>query len=296
MILEVNELEKSFGKNKVLNGVNLSIEEPRLICLIAPNGSGKTTLMNIIANLDFADTGEVTIFDFPNHHADIFENLTYLQDNKVLYEELTGWDHLNLVGELNQKTTTDIISLTDQLKMTHYLTKTVKNYSLGMKQHLLWALALLPNAELLLMDEPFNGLDPASVVRTRHLVQKMYHQGKSFIISTHVLTEVEKLTEDIYFLCEGQLVHQQELNHDSEVLYSLVVNDVNLLSDLLGERGIANTIVTNHKIQFATTKEMFLKLKDEVNTSAIEIYDIDFESKKLEHLYLELFGDDEDDD
>lgn len=101
-VLKVNDITKSYGKHIVLNKVNLEIDKPGIVALVGPNGSGKTTLMNIIANILSADSGSVEVLGKPNNDVSIFYDYSYLIDNNVLYDHLTGFDHLKYVAETHK--------------------------------------------------------------------------------------------------------------------------------------------------------------------------------------------------
>lgn len=163
MILQLIQVSKSFGDHQVLDNIDFELKEPQIIGLVAPNGYGKTTLFNIISNLEKPDHGEIMIFSEKNTNEKIFEHLAYLQDNRVLYDNLTAREHLAFVAACHNVEQQEIIEICDRLGMSHYLDKRVKKYSLGMKQHLLLAIALISQPQLLLLDEPLNGLDPSSV-------------------------------------------------------------------------------------------------------------------------------------
>src|SRR5690554_2727565 len=110
MILHVKNVNKSFGKEKVLDNLSFSIEENQIIALVGPNGSGKTTLLNIITGLEEADDGEIKILNMSNKNPDVFKEIAYMQDNSVLYDYLTGYDHLQFIGDVQSLTKDQIIS------------------------------------------------------------------------------------------------------------------------------------------------------------------------------------------
>ena len=190
-MLNIENIKKSYGNQLVLEDINLFINKPRLIALIAPNGSGKTTLLNIICNLEKADSGVVTVNNIPNNKIEIFEKLSFMQDNSVLYSELTGMDHIELIQAVYSLNRDRVDQVLSDLNMFDYISKKVKNYSLGMKQHLLFALAILPKPDVLLLDEPLNGLDPASVVKVRNSLISLHKKGTTILFSSHNLEQID---------------------------------------------------------------------------------------------------------
>lgn len=291
MILTVEKLKKSYGTNLVLDDITLEIDTPRLIALIAPNGSGKSTLMNIICNLEKADSGEIKLFDQTNQTHKIFHSISYLQDNRVLYEELTGWEHLELVANAHVLDINAIYEITDYLSMTGYLDKKVQNYSLGMKQHLLFAMAILPDPKLLILDEPLNGLDPASVRKVREYLNTKHREGKTIILSSHNLEQIDKLTEDILFLTDGKLVSYDEIVKDKRMTYKLVTENMTQLIESVELHSLAYTQLTDYKLALTSTKEDYEKLSIQLNQKKVRLLDVEIVDFSLEDLYLELFGD-----
>src|SRR5690606_7261978 len=159
---------KAYGKEQVLKGITFEIEEPQIIALVGPNGSGKSTLMNILTNLLPADKGEVTVLGRSNRDPNIFREISFMQDNTVLYEYLTGYDHLQFICDVQGLSKKQLLDTAGRIGITSYLNKKVKNYSLGMKQHLLLAMAVVNKPKLMILDEPLNGLDPTSAIRVRN--------------------------------------------------------------------------------------------------------------------------------
>ncbi|HLR75574.1 MAG TPA: ABC transporter ATP-binding protein, partial [Virgibacillus sp.] len=152
MIVSVNNVHKSYGKEKVLKGISFTIEEPQIIALVGPNGSGKSTLMNIMTNLLTADEGDITILGKDNKDPNIFREVSFMQDNSVLYDYLTGYDHLQFIGDVQNLSKEKIISVAERIGIDGYMHKKVGNYSLGMKQHLLLTMALVNDPKLLILD------------------------------------------------------------------------------------------------------------------------------------------------
>lgn len=197
MILEVKNVYKSFGKNKVLKGASFSVDSPKILALVGPNGSGKSTLLNAITNLISFDNGEVSILGLSNKNINVFREISYLKDNSVLYPYLTERDHLNYIRDLQKLSDDRVNAVIEKIGIGEYVNKQVKKYSLGMKQHLLIALAILNSPKLLIMDEPLTGLDPDSVLDVRYLIQELYEDGVTILLSSHSLSEIDYITDDI---------------------------------------------------------------------------------------------------
>lgn len=288
-MLNIENIKKSYGNQLVLEDINLSINKPRLIALIAPNGSGKTTLLNIICNLEKADSGVVTVKNTPNNKVEIFEKLSFMQDNSVLYSELTGMDHVKLIQavySLNQDTVDQVLS---DLNMFDYISKKVKNYSLGMKQHLLFALAILPNPDVLLLDEPLNGLDPASVVKVRNSLISLHKKGTTILFSSHNLEQIDKLTNDIYFLKNGNLISYDEIiKHKESRVFKVITDFPDKLVSYAQNLACEVKVVSRYTCHIKCSLKQIQKIKKLDTLMIFEVCEIE---NSLEQIYFELYKD-----
>ena len=242
MILSVKNVHKSYGKEQVLKGITFKIEEPQIIALVGPNGSGKSTLMNIITNLLPADKGEVKVLGKSNRDPNIFREISFMQDNTVLYDYLTGYDHLQFICDVQGLSKKQLMDTADRIGITSYLNKKVKNYSLGMKQHLLLAMAVVNKPKMMILDEPLNGLDPTSAIRVRELLLALSKEGTAILLSSHNLAEIDRVTSSILFLKQGNLI-QENMAEFEQVRYQITVNDVEKAEKALAAVGIPVEVV-----------------------------------------------------
>ncbi|WP_262175561.1 ABC transporter ATP-binding protein [Saccharococcus sp. Marseille-Q5394] len=242
MILSVKDVYKSYGKEQVLKGITFEIEEPQIIALVGPNGSGKSTLMNIITNLLPADKGEITVLGKSNRDPYIFREISFMQDNTVLYEYLTGYDHLQFICDVQGLPKKQLLETADRIGITSYLNKKVKNYSLGMKQHLLLAMAVINKPKLAILDEPLNGLDPTSAIRVRNLLLALRDEGTAILLSSHNLAEIDRVTSSILFLKKGNLI-QENMAEFEQVRYQIAVNDIVKAEKVLAAVGVPVEVV-----------------------------------------------------
>ncbi len=224
MILSVNNVYKSYGKEEVLKGITFEINQPQIIALVGPNGSGKSTLLNIITNLLPADKGEVVILGKSNRDPNIFREISFMQDNSVLYDYLTGYDHLQFIGDVQGLSKKQLLDTAERIGITSYLNKKVKNYSLGMKQHLLLVMAVVNRPKLLILDEPLNGLDPTSAIRVRELLLALREEGTTILLSSHNLAEIDRVTSSVLFLKKGNLI-QEDMVQFEQIRYQIAVDD-----------------------------------------------------------------------
>lgn len=207
-VLNISKLTKLYGNSRVLDDISLKLNESDIIGLVGPNGSGKSTFLNIICNLISYQDGSIKIFGRDHQDEQIFHKLSYLKDNSILYPYLTGWDHLSFASSVYHLTKKQINEIIDQLNIRDYIGKRTGEYSLGMKQMLLLALALLNDPSFIILDEPLNGLDPSRIVEVRVLLKELANEGKTILLSSHSLLEVAAVTNHILFLKDGKLFEE----------------------------------------------------------------------------------------
>lgn len=287
MRIEIENLSKKFGKKVIFDQLELKIEKADIWALIAPNGAGKTTLMDCIANLQEPDSGTIRLLGRSNQETDLYRDVAYLQDNRVLYPELTGREHLSFVQKVQGLERERIQQVIEEIGIADYVDAPVKSYSLGMKQHLLLALAIMNQPKILLLDEPLNGLDPASYIQTRKLLTRLAASGTTIIISSHQLNEVDLLTSQLLFLKEGKII-QQELD-SQQVRYAIRTSDnLALMEKLAGQEGLE---LAPDKEQILLSRQIYPlhDLLQAVLDMGLEILDIDRLAGQSEEVYQSLF-------
>lgn len=279
MIVEVNNLNKSYGKHKVLNDLSFKIEKPQVLALIGPNGSGKSTLMNCMMNLISFDSGKIEILGKSNKDYEIFREVSFLKDNRILYPYLTGFDHLKYICDIQKISQERIDQVIELADIGSFYKKIVSSYSLGMKQRLLLAMALCNNPKLILMDEPLNGLDTDSIFKFRDLIKNLGENNTTILISSHSLNELDYITNDILFLKDGSVIYEDiEIYKQTEYRIFLEnSDDLKVLHSFLDE----NT--ENIKFQIKESENSIIfNLKDsKINQVLSFIYENDIKIKKI---------------
>lgn len=208
-VLEVKNLSKSFGKRKVLKNITFDIYEGDIVGLIGPNGAGKTTLIKTILSLYKKDTGSVKICGYDNKK-DLEEALSKtgsIIENPDLYQNISGRKNLKITALINDiKDKEYIEKMIKFVKLEDRIDDKVKKYSLGMKQRLGLANALIKRPKLLILDEPTNGLDPLGIKELRGILRKISREeNMSILISSHILSEVENICDRILIIDEGKV-------------------------------------------------------------------------------------------
>lgn len=246
-IVSINDIHKKFDKTNVLSGVTIDIPKGSICGLVGPNGAGKTTLLRIIASLQKPNSGQVKV------NSDVFSALI---EQPALFYELNAVDNINqqlilygLENECNPNDFLKYVGLEDTKQ------KKVKNFSLGMKQKLAIAMMLVGNPELIILDEPMNGLDPQGIINLRNLILKLNNDGVTFLISSHLLYELEKIATDFIFINHGEIISKMTIDEFLEMnkgYIQLEVNDTDLLKKAMEDLKIPFVEADDSKMNIYT--------------------------------------------
>lgn len=213
-ILEVKGVTKKIKNRKILDNVTLHIDSGEIVGLVGPNGAGKTSLMKLIAGYNFPTVGTIEIcgHDVGREHAAAMREAAFLVENPGLYPELSGRQHIHMVCDSRGIDRSSIEDLTDFLDFPKQLDDRVKTYSIGMKQRLGLAMCWAVQPKLLVLDEPLNGLDPDGIFLLRKRVEEAAVQGTAILISSHLLSELEKTATRFLFLRQGKIIGEESVN------------------------------------------------------------------------------------
>ena len=221
-VITVEHITKKIGNKTILEDVSLNLKRGQIIGLVGANGAGKTSLMKVILGYSSYQDGTFRIIENKNKKS----NVGALIENPGIYPFMSGYDNLKLLNET--KNTHDIDTIVSQLDMDDYIHNKAKTYSLGMKQKLGIAIAFLNQPQLIILDEPMNGLDPKAVRDVRELIVKKAQEGVTFLISSHILSELVKITNSILIINKGKLVTEtteEELNqYEDNDLENVLLN------------------------------------------------------------------------
>jgi ABC-type multidrug transport system ATPase subunit len=210
-ILTVEDLSKSYGKIQALKKVSFSVPEGSVFGILGPNGSGKTTMLGTIMDILKPTSGTYKLFDeFPTEmHR---RRIGTLLETPNFYHYLSGVKNLEIAAEIKQHGKEDIPRVLEMVDLTRRKDSKFSTYSLGMKQRLAIASCLLGNPKVLVFDEPTNGLDPVGIAEIRELMKNLYSEGKTIIMASHLLDEVEKVCTHVAILRKGELVTSGNVN------------------------------------------------------------------------------------
>ncbi len=205
-VLATSGLTKHYGKIRAVNNLTLDVRQGQVFGMLGPNGSGKTTTLGMLMGVTYPTSGSFTWFgEPPTHH--IRKKIGAVLEHPIFYPYLSGQKNLELNAMIKQCDPANITNVLDLVELSARKDHKYKTYSLGMKQRLAIASALLNNPTVLILDEPTNGLDPMGIAEIRGLIQKIAAQGKTIILASHLLDEVQKVCTHFAVLKRGNLVH-----------------------------------------------------------------------------------------
>lgn len=208
IILKVEELSKHFGKNIAVDAISFQIERGRIYGLLGPNGSGKSTTLGMVLGVVNKTSGDFSWFDGQKSLKDALRKVGALIERPNFYPYMTAEQNLRLVCKIKESSYENIDQVLEKVNLLERKKSKFKTFSLGMKQRLAIASALLNNPEILILDEPTNGLDPQGIHQIREIITDIASNGTTILLASHLLAEVEKVCTDILVIRKGRLLHQ----------------------------------------------------------------------------------------
>lgn len=297
-ILECKNLCKDFGKKKILKNVSLKIEEGDILGFIGPNGAGKTTTIKLILGLQGITKGTVSIngYDIQKNFTNAIEKVGAIVENPDMYMYLSGYDNLKLVANLYKGVTKERIDKVVKLvKLENRINDKVSKYSLGMRQRLGIAQAILHNPKLLILDEPTNGLDPEGIKEMRELLVKLAQEEKmAILISSHNLAELDNFCNKVCIIKNGEVIETSEIskikNDERKTFRIFETNDSKMIEKLIKNIGLAFKTIDDKKIKINIDKDEVPDLIKCLVENDIKIYEVKEEEKTLEEAFFEKTG------
>ena len=239
-ILKTYNLTKAFDGIEAVSNVNMTIRKGEIYGFLGPNGSGKTTLMKLIMNLIKPTSGKIELFDEELTYSsyEFLKRIGSIIETPVFYDKLTGYDNLKMHCEyMGYPQENAIEEALQMVALTNIKKKKVKEYSLGMKQRLGIARAIVTKPELLVLDEPINGLDPVGIKDMRTLLKKLSKEyGVTILISSHIISEIEQIADKIGIIKSGRLIQEIKLEDtrlENKACFELVLDDSQKASRIL---------------------------------------------------------------
>lgn len=277
-IIVLEDVTKSYRGTEVVKSVSMRVKQGEIYGFLGPNGAGKTTVMKMILNLAKPDMGNIRVCGevIQKDSYEYLRNIGSIIEYPVFYEKLTAWKNLKLhcsyMGFYNEKRIREVLDMVDLKGVDN---KPVGEFSLGMKQRLGIARAMITSPKLLILDEPINGLDPIGIKQIRQLLMKLKSScGTTILISSHIIAEIEQLADTIGVIDQGILtkeVSMSEIHHDCLQYLEIEVNDIHK----------AATVLDN------TFDHLNFKI---ISENRLRIYDTDIQSEISRELVMAGVG------
>jgi ABC-2 type transport system ATP-binding protein len=287
-VLSVKNISKKYGSIQALNNVSFDVPKGSVFGILGPNGSGKTTLLGIILNVLEASSGSFKLLG-KEPDADSRKHIGTLLETPNFYHYLSAEKNLQIVAEIKGKGSNDIDNVLQKVNLLERKTSKFSTYSLGMKQRLAIASALLGNPDVLILDEPTNGLDPVGIAEIRELIQTLSAEGKTIIMASHLLDEVEKVCNYVAILKKGVLLTAGKVDEVlvNEDIVEVSSNDLNKLAIVLSQycpKQKDNLL----QLSFATGAAKLDDINKHCFNSGITLTHLYLRKKSLEAKFLEI--------
>ena len=290
-VLQTKQLTKHFGKITAVNKLDLSIEAGQVYGILGPNGSGKTTTLGMILEVVAPSGGDFSWFEGQDN-VKARQNIGSILETPCFYGYLTAVQNLKIVAHIKKCGTENIDKILKQVNLYERRNQKFKAYSLGMKQRLSLAAALLSDPPVLILDEPTNGLDPEGIAEVRTLIKDIANEGKTIIMASHLLDEVQKVCSHFCILRKGEKLHEGSVNDilGETNIVEVAATDMDELKKLIDSYDGQEKVV-------AENGSFFVHLKENINSSDVNRYCFDHgvslkkvfpQSKSLEQEFLKI--------
>lgn len=292
-IVELKSLSKTIGKKKIIDNLNLSLYPGQITGFLGPNGAGKTTTIRMMSGLMKPSSGEVVVEGqtLNEHFEETMSKVGVIVENPEMYKYMSGWKNLIHFARMNKTITIERIKeVVDQVGMQNRIHEKVSTYSLGMRQRLGLAQALLHRPKFLILDEPTNGLDPAGIREFRTYLRKIAAEdGVSVFVSSHLLSEIELMCDRIAIIQNGKLIDIREMNQKEEAHYYIEAQPAEQTQELLIAQGL---VLEASGTGFVTKveQEKIPALIQAMVTANLQVFAVQPFRKTLEDQFLEMTG------
>lgn len=291
--IETHSLSHRYAsKELAVDKVSLQVPEGAIYGFLGPNGAGKTSTLKLLLGLIRAQEGEIFLFEknIAQHRVECLRRIGSLIESPSIYGHLTAVENLRVWQALYQSPTSRIGEVLSMVGLTDTKNKKASHFSLGMKQRLAIAAALLPSPQLLILDEPTNGLDPQGIIEMRALLRRLNTEfGVTILVSSHLLPEVEKLVSHVGIIHQGQLKFQgawSELQALQKAQQHVIwrTNNLALTLSIIG-----NGLTTEKAIHCPTMSESDVALfAKKIIESGIDLFEVSYHSPDLESIFLNM--------
>lgn len=290
LVLECNKVFKKIGHHVIVSDLSFSLNEGDILGFIGPNGAGKTTSIKLMLGLQSLSGGSVKIlgYDIKKDFVKAIRQVGAIVENPDLYMYLTGYENLKIASVFYQVDKNRIDEVVRLVGLENRIHDAVKNYSLGMRQRLGIAVAILHRPKLLILDEPMNGLDPEGIKDLKNILTTLARDySMAIIISSHILSELESFCTRICIFSKGRVEKDASIAEIKKITekerYCLEVSDTNLDSILTSYQ-----VLDNEHIEISTTRENIVNILKALLLNDIFVYEVKREVLSLEDVFLKV--------
>lgn len=295
-VIATRDLMKEYRGRAAVKGLNLNIQKGEIYGFLGPNGAGKTTTIRMLLGLIKPTSGRIEIFgkELRANRMQILRKVGSLVESPSYYGHLSAWDNLEAIRRILGVPKTRIADVLEIVSLTGEEKRPVKGFSLGMKQRLGIAAALLGSPELLILDEPTNGLDPAGIQEIRSLIKRLPgEQGITVLVSSHLLSEIEQMAGTVGIIREGQMVYQDTIAHLQQQAagsLSLAVSEPQAALKTAVRRGCGGELQEGRLILPRMSDARVSLLVKELVEEGHAIYRVEEHRQSLEEFFLQVVG------
>ncbi|WFD08913.1 ABC transporter ATP-binding protein [Tepidibacter hydrothermalis] len=299
-IIKTNKLTKQYGQHLAVDAVSIHVECGKIYGLLGRNGAGKTTTMRMLMNLVQPTSGEIQLFgkNYCKKPKQIYQRIGSIIETPGFYENLTGEENLKILAKLRGIHRRDSIEYAlSTVGLDNETKKTFRNYSLGMKQRLAIAAAIMHEPELLILDEPINGLDPIGIHEIRnYLTTLCKEKGVTILISSHILSEIEQIADTIGVMHDGKLIEEvsiSDLHKRNRRYVEFEISDENKATLLLEEQMSLYdySVLTNGNLRIYSNFNKRSEINKLFVENGLDVCKINMSEEKLEDYFSNLIGD-----
>lgn len=297
-IVETSNLSKRFGKELAVEGLNMKIKKGEIYGFLGPNGAGKTTTIRMLLGLMKPTTGRVHIFgqDIKQQRKNILARVGSLVESPSYYPHLTAYENLEALRKIVGVPKKRIYEVLEIVRLTQVADKKVKGFSLGMKQRLGIAMSLFNHPQLLILDEPTNGLDPSGIIEIRELIKRLPEEfGMTVLISSHLLSEIDQMATTVGIVTKGKMIFQDSI----EAMRTLAGQAISLKVSQ-GEQAWRLLKANGMRVEYENGLIMLHDSSNEMVAAAVRllvqadhsIYRVEEEKRLLEDIFLSMTKED----
>ncbi|MCD5002721.1 ABC transporter ATP-binding protein [Enterococcus saccharolyticus] len=291
-VLSIQNVSKKIGNKQIIHGATFHVEKGEIVGLLGPNGAGKTTLIRMIVGLMKHNGGQINILDYSldTNFKEAMTEVGAIIENPEFYNYMTGYENLMQYARMSKKEVNkaEIERIIAQVHLENNINQKVKTYSLGMRQRLGVAQALVHQPHLLVLDEPMNGLDPKGMREFREMILLLKANGVSVLVSSHQLSDIEQLADRLVILQKGKITHQVTMAeiHGSGRALLLDTTDNLTVMKILETQGITNIQQEKNYLLIPLDEDIRIELAKQIVEASIGLREMKVKQSTLEDTFL----------